>query len=328
MVRATPMVPPSWRTAWLTAPPTPRRFGGSAWAVALAICGKQSATPTPVSSMRRQVVGDVLRRPRWPAAPQLRRRRRRCRRPAAAGADRSVPASRPKRGASTATSSGPGLMPRPALRVDQPHTFGQEQVRAEEHRREGEPEHERRGVRPAEVADGEAGRGRAPGARPALVGDEHTEQQGEPTARAERPGVTPAPRVALHDTERSEGRGGRDEDNAPERAGTRVSGSLDSVSTRRPSDDVTSPTGTLIRNTQRQLAASTSEAPTVGPMAPASAPMAPQMATATGTRSAGNGPQHERERRGDERGGAGGLHHSEADQHRDGRRRRTPAEPA
>ena len=47
------------------------------------------------------------------------------------------------------------------------------------------------------------------------------------------------------------------------------------------------PTGRFSRKTHRQLAASTSAAPSVGPRAPAAAPVAPQMATAWGTFSAG-----------------------------------------
>jgi hypothetical protein len=48
------------------------------------------------------------------------------------------------------------------------------------------------------------------------------------------------------------------------------------------------PIGTLSRNTHRQLAASTSTAPSVGPSAPATAPVAPQTATATGIFPGGN----------------------------------------
>ena len=75
---------------------------------------------------------------------------------------------------------------------------------------------------------------------------------------------------------------------APRRSGTAASSSTGSSRTARAAaTKITTPTGTLMRNTQRQDS-SVSKPPTVGPIAAAIAPTAAHTRTPTRRRSAGS----------------------------------------
>jgi hypothetical protein len=114
-------------------------------------------------------------------------------------------------GASTATSAGTGCdrEPGPQDRVV-PH-FGEEQDRREEHRGERRAERQRRGIAPREVADGEQLHVERRRGRRTLMDDEHAEYGQPADDGADRSWIRPAPRLALHQSERHEPSGERDQ---------------------------------------------------------------------------------------------------------------------
>src|SRR5580765_1410052 len=113
-VRATPKVAPSCRIAWFTAAPAPNSSGGRPWTAALVRCGITIETPSPATSpagnssvaydgwlpadVSSQTPAAAYTRPpgtsrvRWP----------------------NRAATRPSSGARTMTTTGPGIIARPA----------------------------------------------------------------------------------------------------------------------------------------------------------------------------------------------------------------------
>ena len=178
-VRATPKVPPNWRTAWAAAPPTPARPGGSAWATTLESCGKTSATPRPLRSMdgrkspRVADVGSERDKPEQAAAGEQGAAGDEQRSLADAAGEFAGPRGDESDHDRAGGDSEAGLEHRPLPDV------GEEEDRAEEQGGEGSAEQQHGEVGPPEVGDVEQVEVEGGRLGVLLVDDEHGEH-GEP----------------------------------------------------------------------------------------------------------------------------------------------------
>ena len=190
-------------------------------------------------------------------------------------------------GASTATRAGPGATANPARRIEYCHTSVRNRIDEKNMAVKPMPNHSDAAL-PHEKLLIENNSRSSTGA-----GVDRwctMKMPSSPTPAAIEPSVAALaqPHSSLWTTPSDTRPAARAISTTPRGVGNTAASLRDSFRTRRPVTTVKMPIGRLRKKTQRQLAASTRTAPSVGPSAPATAPVAPQMATATGTLAGGN----------------------------------------
>ena len=232
-------------------------------------------------------------------------------------------ARRPKRRASTSTTSGPGAMAMPALTMPQPQTFVRNMMLARNIAVNDSPN-----TAVARLPQRKLGmRNSARSSAGAACDRERTTNSAaehEPDGDgADRAGVDPAPHVALDEGQR-DGADAEGEHAEPTRSGNGPgSASRDSTSTRRPAISATTQTGQVDEEHPAPADGVDEEAADRG--AEGGGHGAHRAPDGDGDRDplAGRRPQHEGQRRRCEGGGADRLHEAAGDQER----RRSGASP-